>query len=120
MDQGAGHLIVEHPRELLDESPDKAIRICLERGSIHGFLDCDYGSVRVHPDGRGSPSRARAPRASPRWTPSPPRPPPPGRHAHVDSGPRRLLEPVVKPFDVARFQVPARGRFVPHVLEECT
>lgn len=117
-----GDILVEHPRELLDEIPwDKAIRVCLERGSVHGFLDCDYGAVRVHPDGTWEPFPstgatgiaavdAAASKATtsgggtPTWIPD--------RSAY--------WEPAVKPFDTTRFQVPARGKYVPHVLPECT
>lgn len=118
---GPSDFVLEHPRELLDESPDKAIRICLERGSIHGFLDCDYGSVRIHPDGTWQPfpgsgatgiaavdaAASKATTAgggTPTWIPD--------RSA--------FWRPAVQPFDTSRFQVPFRGRFVPHVLEECT
>ncbi|QRK10310.1 hypothetical protein JQX13_09565 [Archangium violaceum] len=116
----AGDILVEHPRELLDESPsDQAIRSCLERGSVHGFLDCDYGAVRVLPDGGWRPfaggatgiaavdveaTKATASDGgTPTWIPD--------RSAY--------WEPEGKPFDPARFQVPARGKFLPHVLEEC-
>lgn len=116
-----GEILVEHPRELLDEIPwDKAIRICLERGSVHGFLDCDYGAVRVLPDGTWEPfpstgatgiaavdvaaSKATAAGGgTPTWIPD--------RSAY--------WEPEVKPFDPTRFQVPARGVVRPHILPEC-
>jgi hypothetical protein len=116
-----GDILVEHPRELLNEIPwDQAIRVCLERGSVHGFLDCDYGAVSVQPDGTWVPfpssgatgiaavdvaaSKATAAGGgTPTWIPD--------RSAY--------WEPKVKPFDVTRFQVPARGVVRPHVLAEC-
>ncbi|WNG51323.1 hypothetical protein F0U60_49730 [Archangium minus] len=117
---GEGDILVDHPRELLDETPsDQAIRICLERGSAEGFLDCDYGAVRVLPDGGWKPFAGAATGiaavdveaskafaldgGTPTWIPD--------RSAY--------WEPEVKPFDPTRFQVPTRGKFVPHVLEEC-
>ncbi|MFL5353637.1 Hint domain-containing protein [Archangium sp.] len=117
-----GDIVVEHPRELLNEIPwDQAIRVCLERGSVHGFLDCDYGAVRVLPDGTWEPfpssgatgiaavdaaaSKATAAGGgTPTWIPD--------RSAY--------WEPAVKPFDPTRFQVPARGVVRPHILPECT
>lgn len=116
-----GDIVVEHPRELLNEIPwDQAIRICLERGSVHGFLDCDYGAVRVLPGGTWEPfpstgatgiaavdvaaSKASASGGgTPTWIPD--------RSAY--------WEPAVKPFDPTRFQVPARGVVRPHILPEC-
>ncbi|MCY1082655.1 Hint domain-containing protein [Archangium lansingense] len=119
---GAGEmgLFLEHPRELLVESPDKAIRICLERGSIHGFLDCDYGSVRIHPDGTWQPfpgsgatgivavdapaSKATAiGGGTPTWIPD--------RTAY--------WAPTGGAFDTSRFQVAFRGTFFPHVIDGC-
>jgi hypothetical protein len=116
-----GDIIVEHPRELLDEVPwDKAIRVCLERGSMTGVLDCDYAAVSVLPDGTWLPFPATgatgiaavdaaaskatgAGGGTPTWIPD--------KSAY--------WEPVVKPFDTTRFQVPARGKYVPHLLPEC-
>ncbi|PTL83273.1 hypothetical protein DAT35_14890 [Vitiosangium sp. GDMCC 1.1324] len=117
----AGDILVEHPRELLSGNPwDQSIRMCLERGSVHGFLDCDYGSVRVYPDGRWQPFPgtgatgiaavdAAASLATttgggtPTWIPD--------KSAY--------WEPAVPPYNPARFQVPARGTFMPHVLDQC-
>ncbi|WP_257451289.1 Hint domain-containing protein [Archangium lipolyticum] len=116
-----GDLVVEHPRELLEGHPwDKSIRLCLERGAISGSLDCDYGSIYIRPDGEWQPfpgsgavgiaavdvaaTRASTrPDGSTTWTPDK----------------SAFWEPAVKPFDPARFQVPMRGKFVPHVLPEC-
>nr|QKW93779.1 HintN domain-containing protein [Vitiosangium cumulatum] len=118
---GDGDIVIEHPRELLVGTEwDKAIRMCFERGSVHGFLDCDYGSVRVYPDGRWQPFpgsgatgiaavdvaaslATTADGGTPTWIPD--------RSAY--------WEPAVPPFDPARFQVPARGKFLPHVPEQC-
>ncbi|HZI03037.1 MAG TPA: Hint domain-containing protein, partial [Archangium sp.] len=117
---GEGDLMLEHPKDLLEDSPDKAIRLCLERGAIGGYLDCDYGLVRAEPDGTWTPFpasgatgiaavdvaalRASTSRGTPVWTPEP----------------GAYWEPAVKPVDSARFQLPIRGRVVPHVLEGCT
>jgi hypothetical protein len=119
---GAGEwdLTLEHPKDLLEDSPDKAIRLCLERGAIGGYLDCDYGLVRAEPDGTFTPFpasgatgiaavdvaalRASTSSGTPVWRPDP----------------GSYWEPAVKPVDPLRFQVPIRGRVVPHVLEECT
>jgi hypothetical protein len=119
--EGEGDIVLQHPRELLDTSADEVIRLCLERGSTHGFLDCDYGSVRIHPDGTWQPFPgsgatglaavdAVASKATttvgdgtPTWIPD--------KSAY--------WAPVGAAYDPSRFQVPTRGRFVPHVLEEC-
>ncbi|QRN98261.1 hypothetical protein JRI60_04105 [Archangium violaceum] len=116
-----GDFILEHPRELLEGNPwDKSIRLCLERGAINGSLDCDYGSIYIRPDGVWQPFpgsgavgiaavdvaatlASRQPDGSTTWIPDK----------------SAFWEPAVKPFDPARFQVPTRGRFVPHVLPEC-
>jgi hypothetical protein len=118
---GDGDITLEHPRDLLDLVPhDKAIRLCLERGSIHGFLDCDYGTVRANPDGTYTPFVATGGTGiaavdadasiattsgggTPTWI----------------ADKTAYWEPAVKPYDPARFQVPTRGVFKPHVLEEC-
>ncbi|WP_375768634.1 Hint domain-containing protein [Archangium gephyra] len=117
---GEGDLVIEHPRDILEDSPDKAIRLCLERGATGGYLDCDYGLVRAEPDGTWTPFpasgatgiaavdvaalEASTSSGTPVWTPDP----------------GAYWEPAVKPVDPTRFQIPARGKFVPHVLEECT
>ena len=115
-------ITVEHPRDLLDVQPhDNAIRMCLERGSIHGVLDCDYGSVRKNADGTFTPfvsSGATGIAAvdkdaslatlenggTPTWI----------------ADKKAYWEPQPGPYDRTRFQVPARGVFRPHVLPECT
>ena len=117
---GEGDLMLEHPKDLLEDSPDKAIRLCLERGATGGYLDCDYGLVRAEPDGTWTPFpasgatgiaavdvaalRASTSSGTPVWTPEP----------------GSYWEPTVKPVDSTRFQIPIRGRVVPHVLEGCT
>jgi hypothetical protein len=118
---GHGRIQVEHPRDLVDlhgDEPD-TIRICLERGSIHGFPDCDYGAVRANPDGSFTPFLSTGTTGiagidveatlrdggTPTWTADPGaywEPPPP------------------ETFDPRDFQVPARGRFVPKMPAECT
>ncbi|WP_309887662.1 Hint domain-containing protein [Archangium sp.] len=121
-EQGDGDLVLEHPRDLLDnDTHDDAIRMCLERGSIHGFLDCDYGSVRKNADGTFTPfvgtgatgiaavdvaaSRATTRNGgTPTWI----------------ADKNAYWEPAVGAYDQARFQIPTRGVFKPHVLEECT
>jgi hypothetical protein len=118
---GEGDLVLEHPRELLEGNAwDKTIRLCLERGAINGSLDCDYGSVRVWPDGRWQPFpgsgatgiaavdvaatfATRMTDGSTTWTPDK----------------SAFWAPTAQAFDPARFQMPTRGRFVPHVLPEC-
>jgi hypothetical protein len=118
-----GDLVLEHPRDLLDLQPnDQAIRMCLERGSINGFLDCDYGTVRKNADGSLTPFVATggtgiaavdkaaslattAGGGAPTWV----------------ADKNAYWEPANgQPYDKARFQVPARGVFRPHVLPECT
>jgi hypothetical protein len=113
-------ITVEHPREILDEVPtDKAIRLCLERGSIHGFLDCDYGTVRKNADGTMTPFvswggtgiaavDAEASKASVQT----------GRSTWI-ADKSAYWVPAVQPYDADRFQLPARGKFTPHVLPEC-
>ncbi|HZI10558.1 MAG TPA: Hint domain-containing protein, partial [Myxococcus sp.] len=119
----SGDIVLEHPREVLDEVPwDKSIRVCLERGEVHGFLDCDYGSVRIWPDGRWQPFPgagamgvaavdAEASKASTKNSDTPTWYPDKSAYWTPRDG---------KPYDVSRFQIPARGTYRPHVLPECT
>jgi hypothetical protein len=115
-------ITLEHPKDHLDlQSYDNAIRMCLERGSIHGFLDCDYGSVRKNADGTFTPfvgsgatgiaavdkdasMATRENGGTPTWI----------------ADKNAYWEPAAGTFDRARFQVAARGVFTPHVLPECT
>jgi hypothetical protein len=118
---GDGDIVLEHPRDLLDLVPhDKAIRICLERGYVHGSLDCDYASVRANPDGTltpfaitGGTGIAAVDVAATLATASG------GGTSTWIADKTAYWEPVVKPFDATRFQVPTRGVFMPHVLDEC-
>ena len=119
---GDGEILVEHPKELMVPSAeDKAIRMCLERGSIHGSLDCDYGTVRKNPDGTFTPFvstggtgiaavdkdatlASHAEGGTSTWT----------------ADPNAYWEPAEGlVYDKARFQVPARGVFKPTLLPEC-
>ncbi|HEX5749863.1 MAG TPA: Hint domain-containing protein [Archangium sp.] len=117
---GEGDIVLEHPKDLLKDTPEKHIRVCLERGALGGYLDCDYGLVRQEADGTWTPFPASgatgiagvdvaATRDSgtatgvPTWIPNP----------------GAYFEAPVKPVDPARFQLPMRGHFMPHVLEEC-
>ncbi|WPB77971.1 Hint domain-containing protein [Archangium violaceum] len=117
---GEGDIVLEHPKDLLRDTPEKHIRVCLERGAIGGYLDCDYGLVRKEADGTWRPFPASgatgiagvdvaATRASGGATGTPTWIPDPGAY----------FEARVKPMDPSRFQLPVRGHFMPHVLEEC-
>ncbi|AKJ08196.1 intein [Archangium gephyra] len=117
---GEGDIVLEHPKDLLKDTPEKHIRLCLERGALGGYLDCDYGLVRLEEDGTWTPFPASgatgiagvdvvATKASGTTTGTPTWIPNPGAY----------FEAAVKPVDPTRFQMPMRGHFVPHVLEEC-
>jgi hypothetical protein len=118
---GDGDITLEHPRELLrPNTHDKAIRVCLERGYVHGSLDCDYASVRANADGTltpfattGGTGIAAVDVAATLATTAG------GGTSTWVADPTSYWEPAVKPFDTTRFQVPTRGMFKPYVLEEC-
>ncbi len=118
---GDGEIVLEHPRDLLvPVQYDKPIRICLERGFLHGSSDCDYASVRANPDGTltpfvftGSTGIAAVDVAATNATTSG------GGTFTWIADKTAYWEPAVPPFDVTRFQVPTRGVFKPHVLEDC-
>ncbi len=113
---GGGGLHLEHPRDLGDDLPHEqgTVRLCLERGSMHGFLDCDYGAVRAEPDGGFTPFLstgntgiaaidAEASRATMEDG---------GTRTWIADPSAYWVPPPPQVFDPTRFQVPMRGTFV--------
>ncbi|HSP79405.1 MAG TPA: Hint domain-containing protein, partial [Myxococcaceae bacterium] len=120
---GGGGIHLEHPRDLGDDLPHEqgTVRLCLERGSMHGFLDCDYGAVRAEPDGGFTPflSTGNTGMAAIDAEAS--------RATLEDGGTRTWIAdpsaywepPPPQVFDPRRFQVPVRGTFVTGEGADC-
>jgi hypothetical protein len=103
--QGTDWPFYDHPRELIgSHMQDNAIRTCLERGAVVGYLDCDYVSGHVDAAGvfqpfthpfRGisavDPARSMA---GHRWHPAP----------------GNYWEPVAE-YDIRRLYLPLEGRY---------
>ncbi|MCY1082654.1 Hint domain-containing protein [Archangium lansingense] len=103
-----------HPKELIGRHlPDNPIRTCLERGSVAGFLDCDYTSGSKDPA-----TGAFRPFAAP-FT----------GVAAVDAEASRTLwvpaknaywEPSNGSYDISRLYLPMRGTYQVTLPSDCT
>lgn len=103
-----------HPKELIGRHlADNPIRTCLERGSVAGFLDCDYTSGRKDPA-----TGVFQPFAQP-----------PTGVAAVDAESSRTLwvparnaywEPANGAYDITRLYLPIRGTYQVRLPSDCT